>query len=48
MAPDMKDTMEIGRDWNTEWRNIWPEEGRVPEFKRTAAVIFNFKFSALT
>ena len=34
-APDMKETMEIGRDWNSEWRNMWPEEGRVPGFKRT-------------
>ena len=31
----MKETMEIGRDWNSEWRNMWPEEARVPGFKRT-------------
>lgn len=34
-APDFKETMEIGRDWDAEWKNQWPPEKDVPQFKRT-------------
>lgn len=27
--------MEIGRDWDSEWRNMWPREADAPGFKRT-------------
>ena len=32
-APDYKETMEIGRDWNSTWKNMWPQESDVPGFK---------------
>jgi isopenicillin N synthase-like dioxygenase len=34
-APDYKETMEIGRDWDTVWKNQWPTAGDVPNFKQT-------------
>jgi isopenicillin N synthase-like dioxygenase len=34
-TPDTKETMEIGREWDSEWRNMWPEEDRVLGFRRT-------------
>ncbi|PVG04208.1 Clavaminate synthase-like protein [Serendipita vermifera] len=34
-APDAKETMEIGRDWDPTWRNRWPKEELVPNFKST-------------
>ncbi|KAG6903431.1 hypothetical protein C0995_005454 [Termitomyces sp. Mi166 len=34
-APDCKESMEIGRDWDAEWKNQWPHEADVPEFKGT-------------
>ncbi|KIM46332.1 hypothetical protein M413DRAFT_441416 [Hebeloma cylindrosporum] len=33
-APDCKETMEIGRDWDTTWKNQWPSETQVPGFKQ--------------
>ncbi|KAG5342309.1 hypothetical protein C0989_003438 [Termitomyces sp. Mn162] len=33
-APDCKESLEIGRDWDAEWKNQWPQEADVPEFKR--------------
>jgi len=33
-APDYKETMEIGRDWDSTWKNMWPEESDVPGFKK--------------
>ena len=27
--------MEIGRDWHETWKNQWPAEGDVPQFKET-------------
>ncbi|TFK43673.1 hypothetical protein BDQ12DRAFT_675365 [Crucibulum laeve] len=32
-APDFKESMEIGRDWDSEWKNQWPEESDAPQFK---------------
>ncbi|KAF5322190.1 hypothetical protein D9619_000471 [Psilocybe cf. subviscida] len=34
-APDFKETMEIGRDWDADWRNQWPTETDVPGFKQS-------------
>ncbi|KAH8830408.1 hypothetical protein DL96DRAFT_1461005 [Flagelloscypha sp. PMI_526] len=34
-APDCKESMEIGRDWDSVWKNQWPEEKLVPGFKDT-------------
>ncbi|KAF8076621.1 hypothetical protein FPV67DRAFT_1405984 [Lyophyllum atratum] len=34
-APDFKESMEIGRDWDAEWKNQWPQESDAPQFKRT-------------
>ncbi|EKM59742.1 uncharacterized protein PHACADRAFT_158152 [Phanerochaete carnosa HHB-10118-sp] len=34
-APDFKESMEIGRDWDETWKNQWPEESDAPRFKQT-------------
>ncbi|KAG6878590.1 hypothetical protein C0993_003045 [Termitomyces sp. T159_Od127] len=34
-APDCKESMEIGRDWDAEWKNQWPQEVDVPKFRQT-------------
>lgn len=34
-APDFKESMEIGRDWDKTWKNQWPQESDAPRFKRT-------------
>lgn len=34
-APDFKESMEIGRDWESEWKNMWPREVDAPGFKQT-------------
>ncbi|KAG8901880.1 hypothetical protein FRB99_005020 [Tulasnella sp. 403] len=34
-APDFKESMEIGRDWDATWKNQWPEASDVPGFKPT-------------
>jgi len=39
-APDAKETMEIGRDWDKTWKNQWPKEGLVPGFKQTFLSFF--------
>lgn len=39
-APDYKESMEIGRDWDATWKNQWPKEENVPEFKRTMLDFF--------
>lgn len=33
-APDCKESMEIGRDWDSTWKNQWPSETTVPGFKQ--------------
>ncbi|KAH9482783.1 2-oxoglutarate-Fe(II) type oxidoreductase ppzD [Psilocybe cubensis] len=33
-APDFKESMEIGRDWDSEWKNQWPAEHLAPGFKQ--------------
>lgn len=44
-APDYKETHEIGRDWDSEWRNMWPNESDAPQFKQT--MLDFFQVSAL-
>ncbi|OBZ76412.1 hypothetical protein A0H81_03931 [Grifola frondosa] len=39
-APDFKESMEIGRDWDTTWKNHWPRETDAPEFKQTMLDFF--------
>ncbi|KAF9076958.1 Clavaminate synthase-like protein [Rhodocollybia butyracea] len=39
-APDFKESMEIGRDWDSEWKNQWPKESDAPEFKQTMLHFF--------
>jgi isopenicillin N synthase-like dioxygenase len=33
-APDCKESMEIGRDWDSTWKNQWPKESDAPRFKQ--------------
>ncbi|KDQ64401.1 hypothetical protein JAAARDRAFT_145047 [Jaapia argillacea MUCL 33604] len=39
-APDTKETMEIGRDWDPTWKNKWPREHDVSDFKPTMLNFF--------
>ncbi|KAI0082394.1 Clavaminate synthase-like protein [Panus rudis PR-1116 ss-1] len=39
-APDYKESMEIGRDWDKVWKNRWPEEQLAPNFKKTMLSFF--------
>ncbi|KZP07746.1 Clavaminate synthase-like protein [Athelia psychrophila] len=39
-APDSKETMEIGRDWDATWKNQWPQESDAPQFKSTMLDFF--------
>lgn len=39
-APDYKETMEIGRDWDKTWKNQWPQETQAPQFKSTMLDFF--------
>ena len=39
-APDYKETIEIGRDWDPIHKNQWPHESDVPGFKSTILQFF--------
>ncbi|THH30679.1 hypothetical protein EUX98_g3496 [Antrodiella citrinella] len=39
-APDYKESMEIGRDWDTIYKNHWPQESDAPGFKSTITEFF--------
>ncbi|TFK24074.1 Clavaminate synthase-like protein [Coprinopsis marcescibilis] len=39
-APDYKESMEIGRDWDSEWKNQWPQDSDLPVFKGTMLHFF--------
>ena len=43
-APDSKETMEIGRDWDPLYKNKWPAEQDCPEFKSTMLQFFEVGF----
>lgn len=47
-APDSKETMEIGRDWDKVWRNMWPREQDCPGFKETMLHFFQVSSNSLT
>jgi isopenicillin N synthase-like dioxygenase len=42
-APDTKETMEIGRDWDKTWKNHWPQESDAPGFKQTMVDFFKVR-----
>lgn len=44
-APDYKESMEIGRDRNSAWKNMWPNESDVPGFKPFILEFFQVSFS---
>ena len=46
-APDSKETMEIGRDWDPTWKNKWPQESDVPGFKDTMKAFFQVETSSI-
>ncbi|KAH8113446.1 Clavaminate synthase-like protein [Phellopilus nigrolimitatus] len=39
-APDSKESMEIGRDWDAAWKNQWPQETDCSGFKNTMLKFF--------
>ncbi|KAH9943282.1 Clavaminate synthase-like protein [Epithele typhae] len=39
-APDYKESMEIGRDWDATYKNYWPQEADAPGFKSTMLNFF--------
>ncbi|KAI0832597.1 Clavaminate synthase-like protein [Trametes gibbosa] len=39
-APDYKESMEIGRDWDATYKNYWPAEADAPRFRRTMLGFF--------
>ncbi|KZV71375.1 Clavaminate synthase-like protein [Peniophora sp. CONT] len=39
-APDFKETMEIGRDWDKKWQNMWPKEAEAPHFRETMLAFY--------
>lgn len=43
-APDFKETMEIGRDWDTVWQNKWPAESDCPGFKDSMLKFFQVRY----
>lgn len=43
-APDFKESMEIGRDWDSTWKNQWPQESDAPQFKRTMLDFYQVGF----
>ncbi|KAF8741851.1 Clavaminate synthase, partial [Rhizoctonia solani] len=40
LAPDAKESMEIGRDWDATWANRWPDAKDAPKFKETFLSFF--------
>ena len=42
-APDCKETMEIGRDWDSTWKNMWPTEAEAPAFKKTMLAFYQVR-----
>lgn len=42
-APDTKESMEIGRDWDKTWKNRWPQEQDAPGFKQTMLQFFQVR-----
>jgi len=42
-APDSKETIEIGNEWDKTWKNQWPQEGDAPGFKQTTLSFFQVR-----
>lgn len=42
-APDYKESMEIGREADAEWKNMWPKESEAPEFRGTMLGFFQVR-----
>jgi len=42
-APDTKETMEIGRDWDKTWKNHWPQEIDAPGFRQMMVDFFKVR-----
>jgi hypothetical protein len=42
-APDTKESMEIGRDWDKTWKNHWPQEIDAPGFRQTMVDFFKVR-----
>lgn len=36
--------MEIGRDWDAEWKNQWPLEDEAPLFKQRMLEFYEVRF----
>ncbi|EUC65213.1 2OG-Fe(II) oxygenase family oxidoreductase [Rhizoctonia solani AG-3 Rhs1AP] len=45
LAPDSKESMEIGRDWDATWSNMWPNPKDAPHFKDTFLSFFQASHS---
>ncbi|KAG8759142.1 hypothetical protein FRC11_002468 [Ceratobasidium sp. 423] len=45
LAPDLKESMEIGRDWDKTWSNRWPNPKDAPKFKETFLSFFQASLS---
>jgi len=46
-APDTKESMEIGRDWDKTWRNRWPQESDATGFRQTMVDFFQVRTSTI-
>ena len=44
-APDTKESMEIGREWDKTWKNRWPQESEAPGFRQTMMDFFQVRSS---
>jgi hypothetical protein len=42
-APDYKESMEIGRNWDDTWKNMWPREEDAPAFQKTMVDFFQVR-----
>lgn len=42
-APDLKESIEIGYELDTIWKNKWLEEGDAPGFKQTILSFFQVR-----
>lgn len=38
-----QESMEIGRDWDSTWKNRWPAESAAPHFKETFLDFFQVR-----
>ena len=43
-APDFKETMEIGREWDATWKNQWPDDQECGGFRETMLEFFQVSY----